>query len=142
MLGQQRLRPGLALARRIDELVHGQRSMLEPTLPEQVQAFAQRFAAQIIARKRPVPSLGAAAAAPARARPTKPASTPAAAPAATPAPTNPSVEAGELARYQEVDLDSLELVDPRSVGVEHAALSAMRQCGLEDKLSELGHVLV
>ena len=34
--------------------------------------------------------------------------------------------------------DSLELVRPRSVGVEHAALSAMRPCGLEDKLSELG----
>ena len=107
-----------ALAQRIGELVHGQQSMLAATLPEQVQAFAQRFAAQIIARQRPVPSLGAAAAAP--------------------APISPSVEAGELARYQEVDLDSLELVDPRSVGVEHAALSAMRQCGLEDKLSELG----
>ena len=50
----------------------------------------------------------------------------------------PTGEAGDLARYQEVDLDSLELVDPRSVGVEHAALAAMRQCDLEDKLSELG----
>ena len=27
---------------------------------------------------------------------------------------------------------------PHSVGVEHAALSVMRQCGLEDKLRELG----
>ena len=121
---------------------HGQQSILAATLPEQVQAFAQRFAAQIIARQRPVPSLGAAAAAPARARPIKPAGTPAGTPATTPAPIHPSVEAGELARYQEVDLDSLDFVDPRSVGVEHAALSAMRQCGLEDKLSELGHVLV
>jgi hypothetical protein len=41
-------------------------------------------------------------------------------------------------RYQEVDLDSLDLVRPRSVGVEHAALSVMRQCGFEDKLAELG----
>ena len=41
----------------------------------------------------------------------------------------------EPGRYQEVDLDSLELVRPRSVGVEHAALSAMRQCGFEDKLA-------
>ena len=39
-----------ALAQRIDELVRGQRSMLEATLPEEVQALAQRFAAQIIAR--------------------------------------------------------------------------------------------
>ena len=30
------------------------------------------------------------------------------------------------------------MVDARSVGVEQAALAAMRQCGLEDKLSELG----
>ena len=124
-----------ALAQRIDELVHGQASMLEATLPEEAQAFAQRFAAQIIARKPAVPSLGAAPtvradrAAPAPAKAAKPPSGP---------PRSPASQAGELARYQEVDLDSLELVDPRSVGVEHAALSAMRQCGLEDKLSELG----
>ena len=30
------------------------------------------------------------------------------------------------------------MVDARSVGVEQAALAAMRQCGFEDKLSELG----
>ena len=118
-----------ALAQRIAELVRGQRSMLEATLPEQVQAFAQRFAAQIIARKPAVPSLGTLA--PVRAK------TPAAAAANDPS-ASPVSPASELARYQEVDLDSLELVDPRSVGVEQAALQAMRQCGLEDKLSELG----
>ena len=118
-----------ALAQRIDELVCGQHSILDATLPEAVQAFAQRFAAQLIARQRPVPSLG-----------TAPVAAPAAAPAAPPAnaPGRPAPAAGEVARYQEVDLDSLELVDPRSVGVEHAALSAMRQCALQDKLTELG----
>lgn len=122
-----------ALAQRIDELVHGQRSVLEDSLPEQVQAFAQRFAAQIIARQPAVPSLGSAPPAPAvLAAPT---ATPA---ASAPAESTPTAVAYDLARYQEVDLDSLELVDPRSVGVEHAALAAMRQCGLEDKLSELG----
>ena len=121
-----------ALAQRIDELVSGQASMVEAALPEQVQAFAQRFAAQIIARKPAVPSLGA----PAPVRAVAAGATPAAGPASSPAtPTSP---ASDVARYQEVDLDSLELVDPRSVGVEHAALAAMRQCGLEDKLSELG----
>jgi transposase len=118
-----------ALAQRIDELVRGQRSMLDASLPEEVQAFAQRFAAQIIARRPAVPSLGSV--------PTPLAVPASARPAAKP-PLSPASEAGELARYQEVDLDSLELVDPRSVGVEHAALWAMRQCGLEDKLSELG----
>ena len=121
-----------ALARRIDELVHGQRSMLDASLPEQVQAFAQRFAAQVIARKRPVPSSGAAPTAPADR------ADPAPGKAGANAPGSPASEASEVARYQEVDLDSLELVDPRSVGVEHAALSAMRQCGLEDKLAQLG----
>ena len=72
-----------ALARRIGELVHGQSSMLEASLPEQVQAFAQRFAAQIIARKQPVPSLDAAPtvradrATPAPAKAAKPPSRPA-----------------------------------------------------------------
>ena len=124
-----------ALAQRIDELVRGQHSLLDATLPEAVQAFAQRFAAQLIARQRPVPSLGTAPAA--AAAPATPAG---AAPAAAPtkAPGSPASEPSEIARYQEVDLDSLELVDPRSVGVEHAALWAMRQCGLEDKLTELG----
>ena len=118
-----------ALAQRIDELVGGQRSMLEATLPEQVQAFAQRFAAQIIARKPAVPSLGTLA--PVRAK------TPAAAAANNPA-ASPVSPVSELARYQEVDLDSLELVDPRSVGVEQAALKAMGLCGFDNKLSELG----
>ena len=130
-----------ALAQRIDELVRGQRSMLETSLPEEVQAYAQRFAAQIIAGKPGVPGLGTAPTARAAAAdPARPDPNAAASPISNPAhsPTSPPSEAGEVARYQEVDLDSLELVDPRSVGVEHAALSAMGQCGLEDKLKQLG----
>jgi len=139
-----------ALAQRIDELVHGQGSMLDASLPEEVQVFAQRFAAQIIARKPTVSSLGAAPVAhadPAGPAPAdvatvaKPAVDPRSMASGSPAtspPSIPSQQAGELDRYQEVDLDSLELVDPRSVGVEHAALEAMRQCGLHDKLKELG----
>ena len=37
-----------------------------------------------------------------------------------------------------MDLDTIELVRPRSVGVEHAALSVMRECGFEEKLQDLG----
>lgn len=127
-----------ALSQHIDELVRGQGSMLQTTLPEEVQALAQRFAAQIIARKPAVPSRGAPE--PARTAAVTPAVLPAA-PAASPAGnrvSNPPGAASDVTRYQEVDLDSLELVDPRSVGVEHAALAAVRQCGLEAKLSELG----
>ena len=39
---------------------------------------------------------------------------------------------------QLVDVDSLELVRPRSVGVEHVALWAMDQLGLRTRLQELG----
>ena len=86
--------------------------MLDTTLSDTGQALAQRYAAQLIALHPSAASISAAAAA--------------------------KADPGEPGRYQEVDLDSLELVRPRSVGVEHAALSAMRQSGLEDKLRELG----
>ena len=101
-----------ALAARIDELVHGQPSLLDSTLCDAGQALAQRYAAQLIALQPSAASITAAAAA--------------------------KADPAEPQRYQEVDLDSLELVRPRSVGVEHAALSAMRQCGFEDKLRDLG----
>lgn len=101
-----------ALARHIDELVRGQQPMFDATLSETGQALAQRFAAQLIALR---PSAAAVTASEAA-----------------------KTGSDEPDRYQEVDLDSLEMVRPRSVGVEHAALSAMRQYGLEDKLAELG----
>lgn len=101
-----------ALAGRIDDLLRGQSSLPDAALSEAGEALAQRYAAQLIALLPSAASITGAAAA--RADP------------------------GEVDRYQEVDLDSLDLVRPRSVGVEHAALSAMRQCAFEDKLAELG----
>jgi transposase len=100
-----------ALVARIDGLLHGQAALLLEPLPDVVEGWAQRCAAQLIALQ---------------------------------SVENPSVAASEKTipddegRFQEVDLNSLELVRPRSVGVEHVALSAMRQCGFEDKLAELG----
>ena len=41
-------------------------------------------------------------------------------------------------RFHDVDLDTLELVRPRHVGVEHAALTTLRRLGIEDKLRALG----
>ncbi|MEA2085405.1 MAG: IS1634 family transposase [Thermodesulfobacteriota bacterium] len=40
--------------------------------------------------------------------------------------------------YREVDLDSLEMSRPRSVGGEHVTLEALRFLGLDTKLKELG----
>ena len=101
-----------ALSRHVDDLLRGQLPLVDAALSEAGQDLAQRYAAQLIALR----------------------------------PTAASVTRAQLQRadpdepdrYQEVDLDSLDLVRPRSVGVEHAALSAMRQCGLEDKLRDLG----
>src|SRR5215217_3884595 len=99
------------LARRIDTLLRGQEALELEALPEAVEAMAQRCAAQLIAL-RAIEKPGAA----------------------------PAGEAGgeDAERFQEVDLDSIEMVRPRSVGVEQAALCAMRQCGFEEKLAGLG----
>jgi len=40
--------------------------------------------------------------------------------------------------YREVDLDSIEMSRPRSVGGEHVTLEALRFLGLDKKLGELG----
>ena len=101
-----------ALAKHIDELLRGQSPLLDASLSETGQALAQRYAAQLIALRPSATTITAAQAA--------------------------QADPNEPGRYQEVDLDSLDLVRPRSVGVEHAALWAMRQLGLEDKLAELG----
>ncbi len=42
------------------------------------------------------------------------------------------------AEYKEVDLDSLEVIRPRSVGKEHVALEAFRSLKLDKKLQGLG----
>ena len=121
-----------ALAARIEELLHGQASLLDPTLSETGQALAARLAAQLIALSPSAASVMESHAAP---PPPAKAATTVLTATATATATDADADAG---RFQEVDLDSIELVRPRSVGVEHAALSVMRQCGFEEKLSALG----
>jgi transposase len=45
---------------------------------------------------------------------------------------------GAGADYHRVDVDSLELLRPRSVAIEHVALAALRQVGLDRQLQALG----
>jgi transposase len=47
-------------------------------------------------------------------------------------------DAAAIEDYQEVDLNSLEMTRPRSVGCEHAALSAANQLQLKEILASLG----
>lgn len=47
-------------------------------------------------------------------------------------------DSGSGADYHRVDLDSVELLRPRSVAIEHVALAALRQVGLDKQLEVLG----
>src|SRR5487761_2065377 len=83
-----------------------------------VEQAAQRYAGQLIARATQIEQAADADAPAARAD-------------AAVSPQTPS-------DYQEVDINSLQLTQPRSVGVEHLGLHALTQLGLIEKLSELG----
>lgn len=100
------------LCSRIEQLLQPQDSLLVSVCPSPIEQAAQRYAGQIIARTPQV-----AQAADSRA---------------------PTVVVQALADYQEVDINSLQLTQPRSVGVEHVGLQVLTQLGLVDKLSELG----
>lgn len=110
------------LCSRIEQLLQPQDSLLPLACPAPIEQAAQRYAGQLIAR----------------APQTEP-------PIEIPAeatgmlePCVPAVPAQTPSDYQEVDINSLQLTQPRSVGVEHAGLHALAQLGLVEKLSELG----
>lgn len=96
------------LCARIEQLIGGQASLLPVELSASLEGLAQRYAAQLVARA----TLEVAG--PAQ-------DTPASAPS-----------------YPEVEIESLELVRPRSVGVEHVGLYALAELGLVEGLTELG----
>jgi transposase len=100
------------LCARIDALLAGQAGMLAE--PGAIELLAQRYAARLIA------------AAPAAAT----------APAATAAQAAPAGPADAI--YEEVDIASLQLTRPRSVGVQAAGLAAMDWLGIDPILAVLG----
>jgi hypothetical protein len=99
------------LCARIEALMVGQASLFEVDLPTAVAVEAERIVAQLQMHR--VPAV----------------SSPDAQLEAT-----PTFEAD----VQAVDINSLELVRPRSVGVEHVGLWAMSQVGFADLLIGLG----
>ena len=104
------------LCSRLDQLLQppAQAPLLALACSEHIERAAQRYFEQLVAR---APILEA---------PTRTEGTPAAAVEA------PSPD------FQDVDIDSLQQSQPRSVGVEHVALAAVVQLGLVEKLTELG----
>jgi transposase len=100
------------LCSRIEQLLQPQDSLLVSGCPAPIEQAAQRYAGQLIAR--------------------------APQPEQTADPCAPAVAAQSPSDYQDVDINSLQLTQPRSVGVEHVGLHALTQLGLVEKLTELG----
>jgi hypothetical protein len=96
------------LCRRIEQLLQPQDLLLAIDCPETLERLAQRLVGQLVVR----------------------ASVPADATEITPAPLSPE--------FQELDIDSLQQTQPRSVGVEHVALHALSQLGLVKQFADLG----
>ena len=102
-----------ALAQRIEELLAPQAPLIPVDLPPLVEREAQRLAAVLRA--------------------------PAPAPSDEPAEaTQEAPQEAPAADIQAVDVASVELLRPRSVGVEHLGLWAMRQVDFVGLLTELG----
>lgn len=97
------------LCLRIEQIVGGQSTLLVDDVPTHIEKAAQRYAGRLVTRT----SAEDQAHAPVEAAPPQPA-------------------------FQEVDVDSLQLTQPRSVGVEHVGLHALSQLGFIGKLTELG----
>ena len=102
------------LCSRIEHLLRPQEALLPQACPEPIERAAQRYVGQLIAR----------------------------APAVAEATLATGIRVGTAQQgapdFQEVDIDSLNQTQPRSVGVEHVALHALSQLGLIEKLTELG----
>ena len=99
-----------ALSLRIEALLHGQMELVPEGLEPEWEELAQQYAARILRERGEVAE-------------------------ATPTTQTPPTRAAD---YQRVDLSTLQLIRPRSVGLEHVALSAVQQLGLDSKLEALG----
>jgi transposase len=101
------------LCRRIEELVGGQASLMG--LSGELEEAAQRFAGRLVVRGESGALGRSASRHPFR-----------------------SDSESDSERFVEVDVESLEVLQARSVGVEEAGLWAMRGLGFEEILTELG----
>ena len=95
---------------RIEQLLSGQQGLMPATVMERVERCAQHCFARLVAQGGETMSSRA-----------------------TTRASDPSLSA-----FVEVDPDSLELTQPRSIGVEHVALAAMRELAFEALLESLG----
>ena len=97
------------LCRRIEEIISGQAAMFKEFIPDAIERVAQRYAGQLVDLKHKD----------------------------TQAETR-DIAGKPKSDFQEVDINTLEQIKPRSVGVESVGLHAMSELGLVDKLTKLG----
>jgi transposase len=109
------------LCSRLEQLLNPQTLLCSLNCSDKIERAAQHYYEQLI--ERTAPSVAPSAAS--TDLPAAPGCVPVA--ATVPAPD-----------IQSVDIDSLALTQPRSVGVEHIALHAITQLGLVEKLTTLG----
>ena len=100
-----------ALCQRVKALLSKQGELVDHDLSTEAETEAQRIADQLLARRSE---------------------------AETPGAKSSQDEPAKRADFHSVDVDSLKLVRPRSVGVEHVGLWAMEQVGLPTLLARLG----
>jgi transposase len=110
------------LCSRLEQLLNPQSLLCSLNCPDKIERLAQRYYKQLIERApMQAPPVGGASSA---------------------APTSENVPASTVVAggtdIQSVDVATLELSEPRAVGVEHVALHAIEQLGLVDKLTQLG----
>ena len=98
------------LCGRIEFLLSGQRELVPEPVSPAIEALAQRYAARLVVAHKPVVGKNVA-------------------------PTDPAAGGAD---YQEVDVNSLEQIRPRSVGVEHVGLEALSLLGLPEILESVG----
>ena len=101
------------LCARLDQLLSGQQDLM-PAM-ESVERYAQHCFSRLVAQGSGPMTAGAATSSSAPASPA----------------SSPPV-------FVELDPDSLELTQPRSIGVEHVALAAMRELAFEPLLESMG----
>ena len=104
------------LCSRIEQLLQPQETLLSIVCPAPIERAAQRYVGQLVARAPQVEEAAPGAGVPSDAAATEP----------------PTPE------FHEVDINSLQQMQPRCVGVEHVALQVLAQLGFVQKLTELG----
>lgn len=98
------------LCDRLEALLSVQPELRLKSVSANIESMAQRYYAQLVARK----------------------------PVETNSNNDGSSSGAAACDYQEVDVMSLEMVQPRSVGVEHAGLQALIRLGMPEILERVG----